>query len=142
MRTLLMVMVFSVSALASIAAQTSPERTDLVGTWAGPARCQHGDGETITLVISRDAEGKLQGATDWARSTSDGRHGPAQPFTTMTVKGDRISASTIEGGRTLHLSATVRGDTVEGHWSIDGGDDRWTFAATRQMASPAAAPRR
>jgi hypothetical protein len=142
MRTLLMATVFSLSTLASIAAQTSPDRPDVVGTWTGPARCQHGDGETITLVISRDAEGKLQGATDWARSTSDGRHGPAQPFTTMTVEGNRIRASTTEGGRTLHLSATRRGDTVEGHWSIEGGDDRWTFAATRQMASPGAVPPR
>ena len=133
MRTLLVAVVFGACALASMAAQPRTNSGEVVGTWTGPARCQHGDGETMTLVITRDAAGKLQGATDWARSTSDGRHGPAVPFTTMTVEGGRISASTTENGRTARLSAIVRGDTVEGSWLIDGGDDRWTFTGKRQL---------
>ena len=133
MRTLLVATVFSVCALASMAAQTNTNSSEVVGTWTGPARCQHGDGETITLIITRDAAGKLQGATDWARSTSDGRHGPAIPFTTMTVEGTRISASTTADGRTTRLSAIVRGDTVEGSWLVDGGDDQWTFSGKRQL---------
>ena len=97
-----------------MAAQTSVDSSEVVGTWTGPARCQHGDGETITLIVTRDSAGKLQGATDWARSTSDGRHGPAVPFTTMTVEAGRIRASTTADGRTARLNAVVRADTIEG----------------------------
>jgi len=132
MRTFLVTAVFGVCALASIAAQTHTSTSDVVGTWTGPARCHHGDGETITLIISRDSAGRLHGATDWARSTSDGRHLPAEPFTTMTVEDGRISASTTADGRTVRLSAIVRGDTVEGSWRIDGDDDQWTFVGKRQ----------
>src|SRR5215203_852707 len=71
MRTLVVATVFSVCAVASMAAQFNTNSSDVVGTWKGPAGCQHGDGETITLIITRDSAGKLQGATDWARSTSD-----------------------------------------------------------------------
>ncbi|AMY10012.1 hypothetical protein LuPra_03239 [Luteitalea pratensis] len=132
MRTLLVATVFSVCALVSMDAHPNTNSSDVVGTWTGPARCQHGDGETITLIIKRDSAGKLQGATDWARSTSDGRHGPAMAFTTMTVEGGRISGSTTADGRTARLSAVVRGDTIEGSWQIDEGDDKWTFTGERQ----------
>ena len=133
MRTLVVATVFSVCAVASMAAQFNTNSSDVVGTWKGPAGCQHGDGETITLIITRDSAGKLQGATDWARSTSDGRHGPPVPFTNLTVEDTHISASTTADGRTARLTAVVRGDTVEGSWLIDGTDDKWTFTGKRQL---------
>ena len=142
MRRILVATVFSVCALASMAAQAGSSTSELTGTWTGPARCQHGDGETITLVITRDAAGKLQGATDWARSTSDGRHGPAVPFTTFTVEGERISASTTADGRTARLTASVRGATIEGRWQVDRADDEWTFTAKRQIDRPGVTPPR
>jgi hypothetical protein len=140
MRTLLLAAVFSTCALGSMAGQT--DSSAMIGTWIGPARCQHGDGETITLVITRDPAGKLQGATDWALSTSDGRHGPPVPFTALTVEGTRISASTTADGRTTRLTAVVRGDAVAGRWVVDGGDDEWTFAGTRRQEPAEGAPPR
>ena len=135
MRASLVGMMLSTLALAAPGAQSGDER--LVGTWKAAASCRHGDGETLTLQITRDASGLLKGATDWARSSSDGKHGPVVPFTTMTVDGNAIKASTTADGRTIRLQATVEGDTIKGGWQIDGGDDPWTFAGKRQPTAAA-----
>ena len=131
MRTSLAGLLLSTLALASPAAQAPDDR--VMGTWKAAASCRHGDGETLTLQITRDATGALQGATDWARSSSDGRHGPVQPFTTMSVEGNVIKASTTADGRTIRLQATVEGNTITGGWLIDGGDDQWTFKGRKQV---------
>lgn len=132
MRASLLGALLSTLTLATPLAQSDDR---LVGTWKAAAACQHGDGETLTLQITRDATGALKGATDWARSSSDGKHGPVLPFTTMTVEDNVIKASTTADGRTIRLQATVEGDTIEGGWLIDGGDDRWTFSGKRQPAT-------
>lgn len=133
MRTSLVAVVFYVVALASVEAQ--PASTNVVGTWTATAGCRHGGGETLTLRITRDADGTWSGATDWARSTSDGRRGRPEPFTTLDVEGSRIMATRTANGRTARLDATVDGDTIKGGWAVDGDDDRWTFAGKRQAPS-------
>lgn len=102
-----------------------------LGTWSGPARCQHAGGETFTMVIDRDADGRLRGTMDWARSSSDGRRGPGVPFTTVAVEGNRLRATTTVGARTIRLDAVLDGERVSGSWASDGDDDRWTFEGTR-----------
>ncbi|HTU99707.1 MAG TPA: hypothetical protein VMF13_04160 [Luteitalea sp.] len=131
MRTLLAGLLLSTLTLTATVAQSGDDR--MVGTWKAAASCRHGDGETLTLQITRDATGALKGATDWARSSSDGKHGPVLPFTTMTVEGNVIKASTTADGRTIRLNATVDGDTIKGGWQIDGGDDPWTFKGRKQV---------
>jgi hypothetical protein len=42
-------------------AQTQSDSA-IVGTWTAKAGCRHGGGETLTLTITRDAEGRLHGA--------------------------------------------------------------------------------
>lgn len=130
MRHLLLTIMLTATALSGLAAQSAAER--LVGTWRGPAQCTHAGGETLLLTISRDADGTYTGATDWARSGSDGSRGPAVPFSAVEVEGNRIRATATAKGRTARLTATLNGDTLEGGWAIDGDDDRWTFRATRE----------
>lgn len=130
MRHLLLTIVLTVTALPGLTAQSAAENP--VGTWQGPAQCTHAGGETLLLTISRGADGTYTGATDWARSGSDGSRGAAVPFTTVEVEGNQIRATATARGRTARLTATLKGDTLEGGWAIDGDDDRWTFSATRQ----------
>ena len=130
MRPLLLTLLLTVSALPGLA--TSSNDDGVVGTWRGPAQCTHAGGETLLLTISRDANGAYSGATDWARSGSDGSRGPAVPFSSVDVDGNQIRATAIAKGRTARLTATLKGDRLEGGWAIDGDDDRWTFSATRQ----------
>jgi hypothetical protein len=121
-------------------AQTQSDSA-IVGTWTAKAGCRHGGGETLTLTITRDAEGRLHGATDWARSSSDGRRGPAVPFTTVTAKGKTLVATTTANGRTIRLTARVDGDTISGSWLTDGDDDKWEFAGGRDAVTSGPNPR-
>lgn len=130
MRRVILTTILGGCALAGLAAQPRPDAA--VGTWAGPAQCTHAGGETLTMTISRDADGGYRGSTDWARSRSDGGRGKAVPFTTVTVDGTTLRATTTADGRTARLTATLDGDTVRGGWAIDGDDDQWTFTARRQ----------
>ena len=130
MRTLLVAAVCAICTLGRLEAQSAD--SDFVGTWVASAGCLHGDGETLTLTLARDRDGILRGSTDWARSSSDGRSGPQEPLTTLSVKGADISATTTTKGRTIRLVATVDGDTITGSWAIDGDSDKWTFAGKRQ----------
>lgn len=104
----------------------------VVGTWRGPAACLHGGGETFTMGLARQPDGAYEGTMDWARSSSDGRHAPGVPFTTVQVDGRTIEATTTVGARTIRLHATIDGDAIEGRWATDGDQDRWTFEGTRQ----------
>lgn len=137
MGTVLVTTILSVGLLASGHVQSDGDA--VVGTWTGPARCLHANGETFTMAITRDSDGRLRGTMDWARSSSDGRRGPGVPFTTLTVKGATITATLTANGRTARLEATVDGDTIAGGWSTDGDDDRWTFEGQRQVPRAAAA---
>lgn len=130
MRHLLLAIMLTTTALPVPAAQSAADSP--VGTWRGPAQCTHAGGETLLLTISRDADGTYTGATDWARSGSDGSRGPAVPFTAVEVAGNEIRATATAKGRTARLTATLKGDTLQGGWAIDGDDDRWTFTAHRQ----------
>jgi hypothetical protein len=130
MRPLLLTLMLSAGFLPGLATQSGVEGP--VGTWRGPAQCMHAGGETLLLTISRDANGTYTGATDWARSGSDGSRGPAVPFSTVEVDGNQIRATATANGRTARLTATLKDETLEGGWAIDGDDDRWTFTATRQ----------
>jgi hypothetical protein len=113
----------------------------IVGTWTAKAGCRHGGGETLTLTITRDAEGRLHGATDWARSSSDGRRGAAVPFTTVTAEGETLVATATANGRTIRLRARVEGDTISGSWLTDGDDDKWEFAGGRDAVTSGPNPR-
>ena len=140
MRTLLVAAICAVCTLGSLEAQSADSA--VVGTWVASAGCLHGDGETLTLTIARDRDGTLRGTTDWARSSSDGRSGPQEPLTTLSVEGAHISATATTKGRTVRLAATVDGDTIKGSWAADGDSDKWTFAGKRQGTSAGEARRR
>jgi hypothetical protein len=82
MRTIILAVVIGLGSLGVSAAQAD---SPVIGGWTAEAGCKHGGGDTLSLTITRDADGQLRGATDWARSSSDGRRGPAVPFTTVTA---------------------------------------------------------
>lgn len=134
MRTIILAVVVGVGSLGVARAQADSAVT---GTWTATAGCRHGGGETLSLNVTRDADGQLRGATNWALSSSDGRPGPVAPFTTVTAKGNTLAATTTANGRTIRLTATIDGDTISGSWLTDGDDDTWTFTGKRQ-ATPAA----
>lgn len=118
--------------LATLQAQ-SPAADAALGTWTGPARCLHGDGETLTLVITRGRDGALHGATDWARSSSDGAKAAPIPLTTLTVEGPKVVATYTQGARTIRLDATIKDGTMTGGWASVGDDDRWTFSGRKKV---------
>lgn len=111
----------------------APAADAALGTWTGPARCLHRDGETLTLVITRDADGALRGATDWARSGSDGSKAAPIPLTTLTVEGPKVAATYTQGARTIRLEATIKDGTMTGGWASVGDDDRWTFSGKKKV---------
>lgn len=122
----------SLLAMATLYAQP-PAADAALGTWTGPARCIHGDGETLTLVITRDADGVLHGATDWARSGSDGSKAAPVPLTALTVEGPKVVATYTQGARTIRLEATIKDGTMTGGWASVGDDERWTFSGKKKV---------
>lgn len=132
MRTLLSIALVGLVGLSSVNGQAAPADERVVGTWSGPASCQHGNGETFTMSITRDARGQLTGTMDWALSSSDGRRGPGLPLDTLVVDGSTIAATAKRDRRTARLDAVVDGDTITGTWTTSGADDTWTFKGTRQ----------
>ena len=139
MRTIILAVVVGLGSLGIAHAQAD---SAVMGTWTAKAGCRHGGGETLHLTVTRDADGRLRGATNWARSSSDGRSGPLVPFTTVAAKGDTLTATTTANGRTIRLTAKIDGDAITGSWLTDGDDDRWTFAGTREAAPAAGRPPR
>jgi hypothetical protein len=133
MRTIILAVVIGLGSLGVAAAEAD---SPVIGAWTATAGCRHGGGETLSLTITRDADGQLRGATNWALSSSDGRPGPVVSFTTVTAKGNTLAATTTANGRTIRLTATIDGDTISGGWLKDGDDDTWTFTGKR-LATPA-----
>jgi hypothetical protein len=137
MRVLLSLGVVTLLAVANLGGHATSVDAAL-GTWSGRASCVHGDGETFTMVISRDTHGALTATMDWALSRSDGARGPGMPVTAVKVDGERVTASLTRGERTIRLDATVRNGVMTGKWATDGDTDVWTFTGKRQ---PTPAPR-
>jgi hypothetical protein len=84
------------------------------------------------MSITRDASGTLSGTMDWALVSSDGRKGPAIPFTTLTVDGDTLTATATPDERTAQLEARVEGTTIAGEWWVKDVSDTWTFTGQKQ----------
>ena len=131
MRTFIATSLLGFCALVTLHAQPRPADDHVFGTWTGPVECLHGGGDTFAMSITRDASGKVTGTMNWALATSDGRSGPATPFTTLAVDGPTIAATGKVGGRTAHLTATVEDETIKGSWRTDGGDT-WTFTGKKR----------
>ena len=104
----------------------------VLGTWTGPVHCLHAGGDTCTMSITRDASGTLTGTMDWALVGSDGRKGPAIPFTSLTVDGDTLTATATADERTAQLEARVEGATITGKWWVKDVSDTWTFTGQKQ----------
>jgi hypothetical protein len=135
MRTLLSLGLATLWTIATPAGQPSAAN-GVLGTWSGPAACLHGDGETFTMVITRDATGAFSATMDWALSRSDGTRGPGAPVTTVKVEDNRVTASHTRGARTIRLNATVKDGVMAGTWATEGDTDVWTFTGKRLPAVP------
>ncbi len=111
---------------AQAGAALKPEA--IAGRYQGTATSPNGD-VTVTLDLKAD-KGTLTGSIESSQGTLN--------ITNSTIAGDRLTLGIDMGGAAGNLTGTVKGDRIEGTWTV--ADATGTFAVAKMAAADAPKP--